>query len=317
MKFEAWPLIAAFIFFGGGFLTHYLIAGSEKSPATIQVESKTRSMEEIANRTMVYVSKNFLEPRGIEGRLTGVDALGEDLYAINLSLKLGNAEQQTSLLATRDGKLILLGSGGTIVDITNENATTQEISREEEPPEKKVVDVEVDDDPVIGPKDAKVTIIEFSDFQCPFCRRFWSETLPLIKERYIQTGKARLVYRDFPIDSIHPFARKAAEAAECADEQGKFWEYHDALFADFDSWQQPGTEAFKRIAQDLGLEATGFAACVDSEKYAQEVEKDLHDGSRAGITGTPTFFINGLMVEGAMPFSEFEIRIESQLRASG
>ncbi len=314
MKPERWHLLVVASFFVAGFLVHYFAAGYTKSPVQAPVEVRAPSMEEIANKSLVFISENYLEPRGIEGKLSGVEAYGDDLYAINLSLKLGDAERQTTLFATKDGKLILLGTGGTVVDVMREAVPTQVEAQREELPEEKVVSVGVDDDPTLGSSEAKVTIIEFSDFQCSFCQRFWSETLPLIKESYVNTGQARLVYRDFPIDSIHPFARKAAEAAECADEQGKFWEYHDVLFANFDSWQQPGTEAFKAMAKNLGLDESKFGACVDSGKYAQEVQKDLQDGSKAGITGTPTFFVNGVKIEGAQPFSAFQEAIEAQLK---
>jgi protein-disulfide isomerase len=172
------------------------------------------------------------------------------------------------------------------------------------------VDVSVDDDPVKGEKNAPVTIIEFSDFQCPFCGRFFLEALPQIEEKYIKTGKARLVYRDFPLSSLHPMAQKAAEASECADEQGKFWEMHDKIF------QNQGTLSLSNLKQwatDLKLDTKRFNTCLDSSKYASEVQKDFNDGQAAGVSGTPSFFINGQLLVGAQPFSSFQAAIESEL----
>lgn len=172
------------------------------------------------------------------------------------------------------------------------------------------VKVSADDDPVMGSEDAAITIIEFSDFQCPFCARFFEQTLPQIEEKYIKTGKVKLVYRDFPL-SFHQYAQKAAEAAECADEQGKFWQYHDKLFENQNTLDIGN---LKRYAQDLGLDSTKFNDCLDSGMMAFEVQKDFNDGSSYGVSGTPTFFINGIMLVGAQPYSVFEQVIEQELK---
>jgi len=137
------------------------------------------------------------------------------------------------------------------------------------------VQVSVDDDPSKGLATAPVTIIEFSDFECPFCARFYSQTLNQIEEKYIKTGKVRLVYRDYPL-SFHPSAQKAAEGAECADEQGKFWEMHDKIF---ENQQAMGVSDLKRYAQEFGLNTSQFNDCLDSGKMASEVKKDFQDGS--------------------------------------
>ncbi|MCD4666604.1 DsbA family protein [archaeon] len=166
-----------------------------------------------------------------------------------------------------------------------------------------------DDDAVLGDPDAPVTIIEWSDYECPFCSRFWSQTLPQIKEQYIDTGKVKLVYRDFPL-SFHQNAQKAAEATECVREQGgdeAFWKMHDKIFEN----QQSLSEANLKIwANELGYD---ISECLDSGKYTSETQKDLSDGSTAGIRGTPGFLVNGQLVSGAQPFSAFEQVIESQL----
>lgn len=178
-----------------------------------------------------------------------------------------------------------------------------------------------DDDAYLGKENAPVTIIEFSDFQCPFCRKFWKEILPQIKQAYIDTGKARFVYRDFPLVSIHPGATPAAQGAECAREQGKFWEMHDAIFAQQDK-QGGGTIQFtaddvKKWAAGAGLDMLKFNQCLDSGKYKQEIEKDLADGSAAGVSGTPATFINGRPVSGAQPFAAFKVIIDEELKKLG
>lgn len=183
--------------------------------------------------------------------------------------------------------------------------------------------VSTDDDYIKGRPDAKITLIEFSDFQCPFCARFYRETLPLIDKEYIRTGKVRMVYRDFPIDNIHKDAEKAAEATQCAGEQGKFWEMHDKLF---ENQKALTVNHLKRYAKELGLSVDRFNQCLDSGKYAQEVQKDLMDGQEAGVAGTPTFFvgytgkdntIQGKPIRGARPFETFKQVIDGMLEPQG
>src|SRR3990170_3253719 len=163
------------------------------------------------------------------------------------------------------------------------------------------VNVSADDDPVRGDKKASVTIIEFGDYQCPYCEIFFSQVLPQIEKRYIQTGKVKFIYRDFPL-SFHQYAGKAAEATECADEQGKFWDFHDKLYKNQNSLD---LASLKIYAQQLGVDTTKFNACLDSGKMRAEVQKDVSDGGGYGVSGTPAFFINGVNVQGAKPFSEF------------
>ena len=176
-------------------------------------------------------------------------------------------------------------------------------------PEPKV-EASADDDPVKGDKNAPITMIEFSDFECPFCGRWFQQTYPAIDEKYVKTGKVKLVYRDFPLN-FHTQAQKAAEASECADEQGKFWPMHDKLF---NEGVQGGVEGFKKYAKDLGLDTGKFNKCLDSGQMAPEVRKDLADGGRYGVSGTPGFFINGVKVVGAQPFQVFEQVIEAELK---
>jgi protein-disulfide isomerase len=163
-----------------------------------------------------------------------------------------------------------------------------------------VANVSADDDPFWGPADAPVTIIEFSDFQCPYCARFVTETLPQIKQTY--EGKVRFVFRDYPLSQLHENAEKAAEAADCANEQGKFWEYHDKLFSNQSALD---VASLKSYASQLGLDTGVFDQCLDSGKFAQEIQKDIQDGDSYGVQGTPAFFVNGRLVEGALPFADY------------
>ncbi len=169
------------------------------------------------------------------------------------------------------------------------------------------LEVEVDDDPAIGPEDAPITIIEFSDFNCPYCRKFHAETFQPLLDQY--PGMIRFVYRDYPITSAESFV--AAQAAECAEDQGAFWEFHDALFS---GRYDLGREAYTKYAEELGLDVEELVACLDSERYAEEVQADARYAAGLGISGTPTFFINGRPMVGAQPLLRFIEIIDDELR---
>ena len=168
----------------------------------------------------------------------------------------------------------------------------------------------LDDDPTLGSSDAKIIIVEFSDYQCPFCQKFWKATLPSLKSNYIDTGIASLTYRDFPLSSIHTNAQKAAEAAQCIFEQDEalYWNYHDLLFQNQSSLS---IENYKKWAASLdGIDTAQFEDCLDTGKYEQEVVNDLSFGASAGIEGTPGFIMINLETKkvaslaGAYPFDD-------------
>jgi protein-disulfide isomerase len=171
----------------------------------------------------------------------------------------------------------------------------------------RIEGVKTDGDPQKGPDNAKVTIVEFSDFQCPYCKRFRDSTLDALLKKY--GDKIRFVYRDYPLP-FHSQAQKAAEAAECANEQGKFWEMHDLLYANQATLSE---DAYKEFADQLGLDTQKFDDCLSSNKYADEIAADEKDGESYGVSGTPTFFINGWILVGAQPASEFEKLIDQEL----
>jgi protein-disulfide isomerase len=173
------------------------------------------------------------------------------------------------------------------------------------------VDVAYDTTRVKGDPSAPVTIVEFSDFQCPFCKKTES-TLNGLLSKY--SGRVKLAYMDFPLQEIHPQAQTAAEAARCAGEQGKFWEYHDALYRD--QSKLSGAELVIH-ARTLHLDEKSFQSCLESAKYKSKVETDIEQGNKLGIAGTPGFFINGVFLNGAQPQAEFEKIIDSQLSLLG
>ena len=184
------------------------------------------------------------------------------------------------------------------------------------------LEISADNDPIIGNPDAPITIIEFSDFQCPFCARFHIQTLPTIMEEYIEKGSVKLVFRDFPIQSIHPNAVPASVAAECANEQGKFKQMHDMLFEKQKEWSDLETvyaiELFNQYSEQINLEQEQFSSCLSTAKYVKEIQNDLDDGRTYGVTGTPGFFIGNQQIgfvelKGAQPFESFKNVIDRQL----
>jgi protein-disulfide isomerase len=197
----------------------------------------------------------------------------------------------------------------------------QSIQRSTPPPRPAApAKVSVVNKPALGKPDAPVTLVEFSDYQCPFCRRHVTSTFVELKKDYVDSGKVRYVYRDFPIDQIHPEARKAAEAAHCAGDQGKYWEMHEVLFA---KQRQLKPEDLKVHAGAIGVDRATFDACLDQGKYAKAVNDDEAAGTSVGVTGTPTFFIGktgadgtieGTRLVGAQPMAAFR-RVIDQLLA--
>ena len=183
------------------------------------------------------------------------------------------------------------------------------------------VKISIDDDPIIGNPDAPITIIEFSDFQCPFCARFHTQTLPSIFDEYIDQGKVKLVFRDFPLQN-HPNAVPAAVAAECANDQGKFKEMHDVLFDNQNQWNKQeiggALSLFSQYATEMQLEKETFDSCLTGGKYIEEIQKDRQQGVDYGVSGTPGFFIGNdqigyVELRGVQPFESFKKIIDAQL----
>lgn len=178
----------------------------------------------------------------------------------------------------------------------------------EQPPAK--VENLADGTTVLGDKNAPVTIVEFTDYECPFCKRAHDQTFPQIKSQYIDTGKVRYSVRNFPLP-FHENAQKAAEAVECAGKQGKFWAYHDAVFA---SQETLDVASLKKFAVNLGLNTNTFNTCLDNGEMTKLVQDDAAFGSQNGVRGTPSFFVNGNIIVGAQPFTAFQTAIDAELK---
>jgi len=176
-----------------------------------------------------------------------------------------------------------------------------------------VANITTSNAPMIGSENATVTVVEFSDFQCPFCASFFDNTLSQIKTEYVDTGKIKFIYKHYPLD-FHQNAKVASVASECAKEEGKFWEYHNILLSNQTEWEtlsgNETSEVFANYADTLGLDPNKFHTCLGSMKYERTVDSDLEEGSLLGVSGTPAFFIGTegkyTLVEGAQPFEIFK-----------
>jgi len=172
----------------------------------------------------------------------------------------------------------------------------------------------------IGRDDAPVTLVEFADYQCPFCKKFQSDAYAELKKNYIDTGKVRFIGRDLPLE-FHPYALKAAEAARCAGDQGKYWELRNAIIADS---APPDDAVIKKAAESVSLDVAALQACVASEKYKAEVQRDASEAATLQISGTPTFVLaksakdklDGVLIVGAQPFASFQSAIDALLKSA-
>ncbi len=207
-----------------------------------------------------------------------------------------------------------LGNGGVTASDIEKGIDDYVAKQQEETNQPVVVDSDLsDDDAFLGDVNAPVTVVEFSDFQCPYCERFFTDTFDQIKEKYIDTGKVKFIYRDFPLSS-HAGAYPAALAAECAGDQGAYFDMHDAIFEN-QSVLGGGSvkEELESLAVGIGLDMTEFNECYGSDKHKDEIYADMADGQKVGINGTPGFIINGQIISGAQSFEYFEQIIDSAL----
>ncbi len=248
-----------------------------------------------------------------EASLVSVDKQ-DSLYKVMFKYK----DQDASAYVTLDGKFAVSESylvpltdvpqtntGNTATTNTNTGNTKVSID-----PEK------IKDAPVEGNKNAKVTIVEFSDFQCPFCEKYYTESYKQLKKEYIDTGKVKYILMNFPL-SFHPEAQKAAESSLCVREQKGdtgYWKMHDKLF---ENQGALGVENEKKWARELRVDGAKFDSCLDSGKFASKVQADEAYGQSLGVSGTPGFFINGIEIVGAQPYSAFKQIIDSELASAG
>jgi protein-disulfide isomerase len=168
--------------------------------------------------------------------------------------------------------------------------------------------------PVLGKSDAKVTIIEFADLRCPFCERFFTDTEPQIIKNYVDTGKAKFIFRQYAF--LGPASTVAANAAECANEQGKFWDMHNYFYKnqpDESDTSMYNTDKLTEIAETLGMNTDQFRSCLDTNKYNDKVSADFSEGQKVGVTGTPTIFVDGTPLVGAQPYESFKQLIDAEL----
>lgn len=176
------------------------------------------------------------------------------------------------------------------------------------------VDVSAGKFPLLGKSDAKVTIIEFADFRCPFCEKYFTDTASQIIKDYVDTGKVKYAFRNYAF--LGPASVVAANAAECANEQGQFWKMHEYFYKNQPSESDTSiytVDNLTKIAGQLGMDTNKFNSCLSANKYDKDVSADLADGQKAGVTGTPTIFINGISVVGAQPYSAFKTIIDQEL----
>jgi protein-disulfide isomerase len=229
---------------------------------------------------------------------------GDDLKTLRKEIDALRDGQATILKELRELKGLLQG---------------RQAARPAEPPN---VVLSTDGAPFVGDPNAKVTLLEFSDYHCPFCARHFSQTLPQIVTDYVKTGKVKYVFRDFPIESLHPRAFKVHEAAYCAGDQGKYWEMHDRLFANRNL--EAGPKELVDQARALGLDASSFQQCLDGGKHAARIRAALAEGQTAGVSGTPSFFLGATQpndskvrsqrkITGAVPYAQFKEAIDGLL----
>jgi protein-disulfide isomerase len=226
------------------------------------------------------------------------------------SFKASHFYSLVTVLAFATG--VLLGYVVWGLDTNNSNSAAQTRGPVLEAPATKEpqfirYDIPIEDAYALGPKDAPITIVEFSDYQCPYCRRWHDEVYQSLLAAY--PGKIKLVYRHLPLTSLHPDALSAAEAAMCAGEQNAYWQYHEKLF----SSDALGANVYMQYAQEIGLNTQNFETCITEHKYREVIQADSDFAVDLGVRSTPTFFVNGLAIVGAQPLNVFKQIIDKEL----
>jgi len=240
------------------------------------------------------------------------------ISAVILSIGIAYAGHQISQIYTSNGTASIINNikknNQKEIDDKVKAGIKKHITENSEKKLKENVlikDITIDNDAILGDKNAPVTIVEFSDYQCPFCRKAFLKTFPKIKEKYIDTGKVRWIFRDLPLSS-HARAIPAAMAAECAGEESdaKYYEMHNLLFQNNKNLED---EDLKRYATEINLDLIEFNRCYDNRLQQNEILKDLRDAKKIGLRSTPGFFVNGWYIKGAKSFEIFENYIEKEL----
>ena len=252
--------------------------------------SPDKAMSLAEDKANILVSSQGLTAESIE------IVFENGIYIITMEVGQGEFKQSAPVYLTKDGKLLIVGTVYEINDSQNVPSRTE---------------FELDGSELsIGDPTAPVIVIEFSDLQCPFCKRFYDSTVKDLKTNYIDTGKVYFVYKHFPL-SFHPSAQIAGEAIECANEQGVWYEYHEKIFnsqnGDF------GVSELNQWAIGIVPDTSAFNTCLNSGKYADKVSSDMTEGQSVGVSGTPATFVNGILVSGAQPYETFKVLVDSEL----
>lgn len=281
------------------------MATKRKTPSNLPARKTASTSTTSNNEAMIEINiEAFLTPIAI--------FIGSLMISFSILYSAGRLVSGDSILGAAD-------SGNDTVD----SGDTADAA----PPTVVAGKTTIDDDPILGDKSkAKVAIIEFSDYECPFCKRHFQQTHESIVKDFVDTGKAILVFRDFPLSFHDPLATKEAMAGECVDELGgdaKYYQYHDKVFnATNSNGEGLDTSKLYTFASEVGVNSAKFKDCLDSEKYKEEIQSDIADGSAAGIDGTPGFIIgvldkegnvDGVVVSGAQAYATFKSTIEDQL----
>src|SRR3989344_2589058 len=278
-------ILLVFFFYGGGGINGNVIGEDNAAKSLISfIESQSNG-----------------QPSGVSVLSTEQDG---QLYKVTVDYQGQNVPLYVSL----DGKYLI----SSVIPLDPNAGTPSDSGADSGANTGTPINVEIGESPVKGKENAPVTIVEFSDYQCPYCGRFFEETLPSIQKSYIYTGKVKLVYKDFPL-GFHENAQKAAEAARCVREQKGdigYFKMHDKIYGNQESLS---VENFKIWARSLGANGEKFDTCLDSGKFADVVKADADYGQSIGVSGTPAFFINGKMLSGAQPYSVFEQAINAAL----
>lgn len=299
------------------------IDGEPITDKDLSIEAKLRDLEQQAYEIRIEAIHEVIAQRLFEKAAAKENITAEEYEAREISDKISDPSpaEVEAFYQARKGRLKqpLETVRGSIVQYLK--STQQDEQRTEvidrllaeseveiliSPPR---VPIEIGDSHRRGPEDAPVTIVEFSDYQCPFCRRAQPALLELL-DKY--KGKLSLVYKDLPLREIHPLAQKAAEAARCAGDQGKFWEYHDKLFAP----PRISADLIPKIADELELDKVAFSGCLDSGKHKAAVDADLALALAVGARSTPLFYVNGIQLKGAQPVAAFSEVIDAELSRS-
>jgi len=291
-KTKRYLIVGSIVFAEIAFVLYFIVGPQAKIQGAKIPDTVKKAMEVFNKNFSPYIGA----PATIEGQVT------QEYGLYKFHLKIG--ERLIPAYLTKDGRLLFFSP----LDLTQLPSLPQQAQQTTPQKNPKEV-INLEGEPVLGNPQAPLTMVEFSDFECPFSKKFALEIFPQIKKNYVDTGKVKVVFKNFPL-GFHPNAFNAALASECAHEQGKFWEYAQILL---ENQQSLDVDNLKKYAKQIGLNEKKFNECLDSKKYEDKVKKDLQEGTQAGVKGTPAVFIDWELIEGALPFEAFAQKIDEKL----